>query len=402
MGARVNSKTAGVKPAVFLLALILFVSNVSESIYTPALINIAHAFFVSKTYIQFTVTVFIFTFAICQLLYGFISDHIGRRPVLMIGLTIFSVGTLIAGCATTWWILLVARMFQGAGAAAGSVLVRAMVRDAFDPPTQRRIFSYILAIVTLAPLLGASIGGFVVSFLGWRYVFVLLLLLIITTFMAVYWRLPETYVANKLKKFKWGLFFKEAIKVYKNRTFAIHAIIGGLLLSIPFVYLIEAPFVFIVELKLTPYQYGLLFMFITVGSVFGSMVSAKCSYIISRSNTILLGLVIAFIAALMLFFNVYITNTVLTIMVPITIIIFGVLMAKSNVSMAALQPFSDNAGLASALLGFSQMMLAAIISYITQLIPETSALMPMGVMIAGLLFVALVLHLFWSRNSQKL
>lgn len=184
------------KPAVLLLALVLFISNISESIYTPALINIAHSFLVSKTYIQFTVTVFIFTFAICLVLYGFISDYVGGHRVLMIGLSIFALGTLIAGCAINWWVLLIGRMFQGAGAAAGSVLVRAMGRDAFDPPTQRRIFSYILAIVTLAPLFGAAIGGFIVSFVGWRAVFVLLLLLIATTFYRGIFTLTRDLCSN--------------------------------------------------------------------------------------------------------------------------------------------------------------------------------------------------------------
>lgn len=397
----INSKAiTDSKPPAWLLFSVLFLSNISEAIYTPSLVSIAQIFTVSKTSMQFTVTVFILAFAISQPAYGFLSDSYGRKPILILGQSLFLVGTLVCSVSDSWVWLVCGRVLQGAGASSGSVLVRAMVRDAFEPLEQRKVFAYILSGVTLAPLIGASIGGFLTTFVGWRFIFITLLLLIMLIFLMVIICLPETITTNKMKVFQPRKFFHDAAHVYHKSTFFIHALIGGLLLSIPFIYLIEAPFIFIKQLGLLSYQYGLVFLFTSLGAVSGSYLSAHLSQRINRHTAITLGIFIAGCAAtVMLLLNIYLQTSILTILLPMVALMLGVLLAKSNVSTTALLPFTNRAGLASALLGFTQMGIAGLLTYVFQVLPNKSPF-PMLWAFIVILLLALFLSLFGWKQAK--
>ncbi|WP_174891614.1 MFS transporter [Candidatus Williamhamiltonella defendens] len=147
------------QPPLWLLILLIMFPQLVQTIYSPALPDIASSFRVSSEQAAQTLSVYFVSFAIGVVLWGWLSDRIGRRPAMMIGLTFYALGEALAIVAINFNMLLLARMVAALGAAAGSVLVQTMLRDSYKSTALARVFSIIGAALAVSPVFGLLSGG---------------------------------------------------------------------------------------------------------------------------------------------------------------------------------------------------------------------------------------------------
>ena len=147
-----------VRPSYAILVAISTVGPLALNIFMPSMPGLQREFGVTYETVQLTLTLFLIGMAICQLVYGPLSDRIGRRPMLLGGLAVFVIASLLAAIAPSIELLIAARLLQALGGAAGIVLARAMVRDAFDRETSASVISYITMAFVVAPMVAPALG----------------------------------------------------------------------------------------------------------------------------------------------------------------------------------------------------------------------------------------------------
>ena len=172
-------------------AMLIAVGPISMTLYTPALTLLAHLFATTEDAIRTTITVYLFGFALAQLICGPLSDRFGRRPVVLVCLVLYVVGAAVCAGAGSVTMLYLGRVVQGIGACGGMALSRVMVVDRFSGPPAARIISLMSLILSVAPAAAPMLGGTLITIASWRVLFVLMALYGAGLFLLV-WRFPET------------------------------------------------------------------------------------------------------------------------------------------------------------------------------------------------------------------
>ena len=172
-------------------AMLIAVGPISMTLYTPALTLLAHLFATTEDAIRTTITVYLFGFALAQLLCGPLSDRFGRRPVVLVCLVLYVVGATVCAGAGSVTMLYLGRLVQGIGACGGMALSRVMVVDRFSGPPAARIISLMSLILSIAPAAAPVLGGTLITIVSWRVLFVMMALYGAGLWLLV-WRLPET------------------------------------------------------------------------------------------------------------------------------------------------------------------------------------------------------------------
>src|SRR5687767_541966 len=175
-----------------LLAALSMIGPFSVDTYLPSFPAIQSGLNVSAVQVQQTLSVYLLAFAVMTLFHGTLSDSFGRRPVVLVNLAIFVAGSLGCALAASFEQLVFFRAVQGASAGAGIVVGRAIIRDSFDGHAAQRLMSLVTLIFGIAPAIAPVIGGWLQAVLGWRSVFVFLVVYSALLLVACHLRLPET------------------------------------------------------------------------------------------------------------------------------------------------------------------------------------------------------------------
>lgn len=261
-----------VLPPLWLLIGIVGLPQLSETVYTPALPDIAESLSVAESLVELTLTLFLAGFALGTLVWGRISDSTGRKPCLIAGMLVY-----IAGCAGCWasttiTALLISRFIQAFGCSTGSVLGQAMCRDVFHGKALGVAFSVIAGALAFSPAVGPIIGGVVVQFFGWPTIFIVLMLLgLLLIGISSIW-LPETHHRDDRSAVYLGPLIRRLIR---DR----HVLGCGILVAaangIQFSYYAEGSFYLISLLGLSPVVYGMSFIGIACATIAGSFLSKQ-------------------------------------------------------------------------------------------------------------------------------
>lgn len=345
-------------PAVWLIVLIAGLPQLSESIYTPSLPDIASELGVSASLVEYTLTVYLCGFAIGTLVWGKFSDRFGRKPGVLLGLSLFAIGCVGCYFSHTIAFLMASRFLQAFGGSIGSVLSQAICRDAFQGVALGKVYSIVSATLAIFPALGPLVGGLIAENAGWRVIFVFLFLFAITLFFIALHRLPETHFPQKDKPVR---IFQVAGSLIRNRkVLALGMLVAGCN-GIFFSYLAEGPFFLVRTLGLSPTQYGFSFMPLAAGTMLGGLFSRRLQtshtslevlhygLIVILSSTVLFSL---FVILHSLFLALPLQLLILLTISLMTATLFGICMVTGNALAMALVDYKWCTGTASSLFGF--------------------------------------------------
>lgn len=163
-------QTSYVLPSLWLVICMVGLPQISGTIYSPALVEVTAALKTTNHLVQWSLSIYFIGFAAGVALWGKLSDHIGRRPTILIGLGIYFFFSIFCGLATHISWLLSGRFFQAFGISVGSVITQAIMRDCYKGVERNKIFALVGIVIALAPAVGPVIGGYLTQRFSWSYV----------------------------------------------------------------------------------------------------------------------------------------------------------------------------------------------------------------------------------------
>jgi DHA1 family bicyclomycin/chloramphenicol resistance-like MFS transporter len=340
----------------------------------PALPALAAALSSPADEAQLLVGVFLVGFAFAQLIAGPLSDRFGRRPTLLIGLTLYLLCSIACAFAPTLESLLVIRLFQGISACCAPVVARAMVTDIHNGPAARRAMSIVTAGMGFAPVLAPSIGALVLEFTDWRGIFWTLavtagLLLAVVAFLLDESKPKEMARAS----LRLSSLLSRYISIGTDRRFLKYAL--------PSLFAGGALFTFVLQddLHVSTRHFGLMFGSVMLGFVSGASLSGILSPKLGLDRTIFTGLAASTIGGwLMLVLWLWGISHWAVIIGPMALVMFGIGILRPNSIAGSMAPFRESAGAASALIGFLQMAAGATAGVFLFLLPyQPGDMMPL-------------------------
>jgi MFS transporter, DHA1 family, multidrug resistance protein len=346
-----------------LLTAITMLGQMSIALYTPSLPSLAQALNAPAGEVKLTMTVFLAAFAVAQLVWGALSDRIGRRPALFAGIAVYLAGTLLCLFASSIGALILGRFVQGLGACVGITVARAVVRDRYDRTQGARALAFIGMAMAMGPALAPIIGGQLQVLYGWRSAFAALALFGTVVAIASYAKLDESNrnkdrgATDPIRMFgNFGVLLQA--RVYLAYTGVASAFFGGLM-----AYATGLPFVLIDGFGMSPAVYGFVPLVTVIGYFAGSALAGKRAGKVPARKLARTGAACA-LAGGLLFAVVSLAGLEhpVTLVLPMVVFMFGFGLALPGALAAAMQPFGRMAGTAASLQGFVQMATGALVT----------------------------------------
>ncbi|MBQ7497066.1 MAG: multidrug effflux MFS transporter [Selenomonas sp.] len=363
------------------LGMMTAMAPLSTDMYLPSLPVMQADFGISASLVQLTLTMTMLGMALGQIFAGPVSDYYGRKKPLIIGMTAFTVATIGCVLAENIMAFLCFRFVMGFAGASGIVVAKAIARDVCEGPELTRFFAMLMMVNGLAPIIAPVIGGQILLFTTWRGVFVTLvaigLVLLLATLVYKETLSPEKRLAGIMAS------FAKFPQLLKNRYFLGHCLLQCFVCGGFFAYLSGSSFVFQNIFQVSPQVYSLIFGGIGVGLLVAGALPARLAGRVPDEKMLQTAMLISFFGSVLLFVGFWF-EVGLAVILPIlffTITPLSVLGASSF--SLALSRQGKNAGTASALLGFSSMILGGCMMPLVGIAGEHTAIPMCVMMIAG-------------------
>ncbi|WP_028008778.1 multidrug effflux MFS transporter [Solimonas flava] len=371
-------------------AAIIAIGPFSIDMYLPSFPALQAHFGADAAAVQATLSAFFIGLAIGQLVYGPLADRYGRRKPLLFGMAVYALAS--AGCIFAPSIegLVLLRFVQALGGSAGMVIVRAMVRDRFPPQQMAQVLSAMMAVMGIAPVLAPTIGGQVFHAFGWQGIFAALTLFGAFCMLLAARVLPETIAQRRAHGV--AEVARSYLHLLGHRRFMGYALAGGTAQGAMFAYISVAAFVFIDAYQLSPLHFSWLFGMNAAGLIVASQLNALALRRLPAQRVMRRALVSSAGASCVLLLDAVTGFGGLAgIVVPLFFAIASLGFSFPNATAAAMAPFGDRAGIASALLGTLQFTIAAVTGAIAGALHDGTPV-PMGAVMAacGITAVTLV------------
>ena len=344
-----------------LLSLLTALGPLTMDMYLPSLPAIGQALDASTAAVQLTISSYLLGFAVGQILYGPLSDRVGRRPVILAALVIYVAATVVCAVAQTIGILIAVRFVQALGGAGCIVLARAAVRDLYSGERAGRELSLMGSITAFALIVAPAIGGLLQDAFGWRASFYLLVVFALVAGATAARFLPETLRQRASGPFSFGAMGALYRSVLVHRGFLAN--LGILVAAFVglFAWISGAPFVMQGLYAMTPVAFGAAYAVGAAGYMVGAYVAARVVMRLGLDRTVGMGAVIMAAGGLAMAASVALgLSSVAWLVGTMTIYLVGMGLVLPQTQAGALTPFADSAGTASSLLGFAQQSSAAI------------------------------------------
>ena len=374
------------QPSYARLAIILGILTafgpLSIDMYLPGLPSIAHDFGVETAAAQQTLSAFFIGLAVGQLIYGPISDRLGRRRPLLFGCALYAVACLGCVLAPSLNALIVLRLAMAFGACAGMVITRSVVRDLFDERESARMYSMLVLVMGLAPILAPLIGGQLLLYWGWRTIFVVLSGFGLLCFALVLFGLPESLPAERRTRKTVGAVLRSYGGLLADGRYMGYIVAGGLASAAMFAYISGSPFVFIELNGVPPERFGLLFGMNSIGLIAASQLNRWLLERYRGSQILVSAITVTAVSSLLLVVS---AATGLGGFPGMLFVLFFCIASTGligpNTTAGAMAPYARQAGSASAMLGAVQFGLGATASALVGLLFNGTAV-PMAGTIA--------------------
>jgi DHA1 family bicyclomycin/chloramphenicol resistance-like MFS transporter len=373
------------------LGLLSAIGPFAIDMYLPALPSIAADLEASTAATQMSLMAFFAAFGLCQVVYGPISDMIGRRPPLYFGLSLFAAGSVGCSLAPSIEWLIVFRSVQGIGACASMVIPRAIVRDLHTGIEATRLMSLIMLVFSVAPILAPLTGSGLIAAFSWRATFVAMTLAGFVGLALVTLWLPETRPPEKRVSVGIGSVVASYGQLLRDGYFLGVTFIGGFGMASFFAFLATSSFVYIDHFGLTPTQYSFAFSVNAVGFIGSAQFSARLVGRLGMRRLVAIAVSCYAALALLLFALTLAGSDSLAVIMVLLFAAFACLgLVVPTTAVLALDPYGRIAGAASALMGTLQMVAGAAAITVVSVFFDGTAL-PMVAAIALCALAAFVL-----------
>ncbi len=353
-----NKREAGL---IGLLGLLTAVGPLSIDMYLPSLPAVARDLGTSSAAAQQSVSAFFLGLAAGQLIYGPLSDRFGRRPALLAGFALYLVAGVVCAMAGAIDVLIVARALQGLGAAASPSAGRAVIRDRWQGDQAARAMSFVVMVMSMAPLVAPLIGGQILAYLGWRAIFWILTAFAVLSLSLVTFRLPETNGPERRGDVRIADTYKAYRRLLRDKRVRAYLASGGLVYAVMFAYITSAPLVYIKIFGVNSQYFGFYFALNVVGLTLGNYLNARLVVRMGHRRMLGIGTAIALAGTVALvLFSLAGYGSFPVFVVMMFLAIGPVAFVGANIIAGLLDLYPENAGAASALFGLSQYGLGAL------------------------------------------
>ncbi|MFV0930669.1 multidrug effflux MFS transporter [Pseudomonas jessenii] len=371
--------------------------------YLPAFPAMALAFGTDENHVQMTLAAYFLGLSIGQLAYGPVADRFGRRIPLLIGVGLFTAASVACAYAPNLEWLIGARFIQALGGCAGMVISRAVVSDKCDAVGSAKVFSQLMLVMGLAPILAPLLGGLLVNTTGWQSIFLALTGFSALAGLAVATGLPESLPAHIPRQPLSGA-LRQYGRLLADPIFLGHALTGGIAIAGMFAYIAGSPFIFIKLYGVAAEHFGWLFGINAAGFILVAQVNARL--LAKRGPMFLLARAVwVYLAAGLTLFAVSSLHTaqLWPLLIPLFICIASLGCISPNAAACAMSGQGARAGSASALLGCLQFSVAAGASALVGVLHDGSAVpMAMVISLCGILVVSAAVLTRRLQNARAL
>ncbi len=392
---------------ILILGALATISPFSIDMYLPGFPGLARDLDTTIDKVQLSLTSYFIGIALGQMIYGPLLDRFGRKVPLYVGLLIYVLASF--GCAFTQSVesLIAMRLVQALGGCVGMVAAQALVRDIFPINKTAQVFSLIMLVIAVSPMVAPTAGGYITAVLGWHWVFIILagittLILVVTYFFLPAGKGPDPSLSLRPKAVL-GNFYT----VGKNAQFLVYTLAGGLATAAPFAYIAGSPDVFMNIYHVTEQQYGWIFALLA-GAMIGS---TQLNHILLRyfsSEQIVKATLLyqGVVGLLLVGGTLYVGWDLYSLIGLMFFFLCGQGLIGPNSTALSLEPFEQHAGSAVALLGAWRMGAGAVVSALVSVLHNHTALPMVGVMAAcswtGLLLLVAGKAAFRVRDRLRL
>ncbi|MGL5216707.1 multidrug effflux MFS transporter [Aeromonas hydrophila] len=340
-------------PLILLLVLLVLFSPLAIDIYLPAIPQMAEQLGAEVTLMQGTITWFLFSMGLGQLLVGPLADRYGRKPIALGGVLLYGLSALGAGFAASLGELMLARVLQGFGACATSVAAFSVVRDSYGPKKSGQMISYLNGAICFIPALAPLLGGWLTAKAGWSANFWFMAGYAVIVGSWLLWRMPETRpeeTSSSGPLISWSRYSP----VLRSPSFLFNATLCMLAMAVILAYVTAAPVQLMVKLGLDMSGFSYWFTANAALNILACFLAPRFIARVGPRRTLRIGLLVLLFSAIALTLAMHIEHP-LAMMGPVFLSSIGFAMILGAAAGMALAPFGHCAGTAAALLGLFQM-----------------------------------------------
>jgi DHA1 family bicyclomycin/chloramphenicol resistance-like MFS transporter len=366
---------------ILILGLLSAIGPFSIDMYLPGFPEIAKDLHSTVAHISLSLSSFFVGIAFGQLLYGPLLDRFGRKKPLYIGMFAYLLASIACALCTTADALIAIRLLQALGGCVGMVAARAMVRDLFPVEENAKVFSLLMLVVAVSPIIAPTLGGYVTAAFGWQSIFVILAGIAAFTLGAIYLALPQSRLPDASVSMRPKSIIKSFLQISRVPQFYTYAFTGSIAAAGLYAYIAGSPHVFMEIFNVTKQQYGWIFAIVAMGLIISSQVNSVLLRKFTSEQIIRIALLCQSLTGIILFLGTLfhllgLFSTLFLILIFLSCQGF----TFPNSSALSMAPFTKNAGSASALMGAIQLGIGAFSSALVSFLHNETALPMAGVM----------------------
>lgn len=386
-----HTKSLGKLWVVLILGSLTAFGPLSMDMYLPALPIVAEDLQATTSLAQLSLTACLLGLAIGQLIFGPLSDIRGRRKPLVLTLVIYAIASVLCAFSTSIWVFIGLRFVQGLTGAAGIVIARASARDMYSGKELTKFIALLALVNGAAPILAPISGGVILNFASWNSVFIILGVIGLLMFAAVFFFLPETLPAENRSEGSLLAVFKTFGSLFANRVFMGVAFTQAFIMTGMFAYISGSPFVLQNVYGVTPQQFSVLFAVNGIGIIIAAQLAGRLVGVVNEVKVLFAGIMMSLVGSLLLVLVVLNDLSLVVMAIALFLVVSSVGMVSTMSFSIGMQSQGKSAGSASAFLGLLPFIGGAIVSPLVGIAGDQTA-WPMGIVIAVCSVAALVVY----------
>ncbi|MBR5557978.1 MAG: multidrug effflux MFS transporter [Acinetobacter sp.] len=384
---------------IMLLALLTSLGPLSIDMYLPALPQMANDFGITTQRVANTLPAYFLGLALGQLIYGPLSDRIGRKTPLYFGLLLYICASILCTFANSEWSLIAARILQALGGCVGVVIARAAIRDRLDLQSSAQAFASMMIVMGIAPIIAPSLGALVLLYFSWPAVFVFLSAIGLICLICVHFFFQETLPIER----RLNLNIKQVLNLYgaifKQKSFRWPMLAGCFSGGILFCYISSSASILMDDYGLNQQQFAYAFGLNALGIMLLSSINKKLGRTFSVLQRLKIGAVLQLLGVIVLLSASLLSNVALWIvLIGMFLAISGIGFTGPNAMALAMAEQGERAGTASAVMGSMQFACGLLAGVMLNFL-LWSALANMAIVM--LIFVGIMLLSIWKLSQLR-